>query len=45
VAELAIKAGSYATIAMLREAAGLEFLRNARLGFFCIDRQRNVFSL
>ena len=38
VAPLAIAAGSYSTIAMLKEAAGTTFLDNMGFQYFCIDQ-------
>lgn len=38
VAPLAIAAGSYSTIAMLKEAAGTTFLDNMGCQYFCIDQ-------
>lgn len=38
VAPLAIAAGSYSTIAMLKEAAGTAFLDNMGFQYFCIDQ-------
>lgn len=38
VAPLAIAAGSYSTIAMLKEAAGTTFLNNMGFQYFCIDQ-------
>lgn len=38
VAPLAIAAGSYSTIAMLKEAAGATFLNNMGFQYFCIDQ-------
>lgn len=38
VAPLAIAAGSYSTIAMLKEAAGTVFLDNMGFQYFCIDQ-------
>jgi len=38
VAPLAIAAGSYSTIAMLKEAAGTAFLDKVGFQYFCIDQ-------
>jgi thiamine biosynthesis lipoprotein len=43
VAPLAITAGSYATIAMLKEAEGLIFLENSGLGYLAVDQLGEIF--
>ena len=37
VAPLAITAGSYSTIAMLKEADGLAFLEDSGMGYLAVD--------
>lgn len=44
VAPMAIVAGSYATITMLKEREGLEFLSAARVKHLCVDSSGNIFS-
>jgi thiamine biosynthesis lipoprotein len=44
LAPFAIAAGSYATIAMLKGEAGLEFLEESGLGFLAIDHEGRMFS-
>jgi thiamine biosynthesis lipoprotein len=44
LAPTATAAGSYATIAMLKEKAGLAFLRESGLAFLAIDSDGQVFS-
>jgi FAD:protein FMN transferase len=43
VAPLAITAGSYSTIAMLKEAEGLIFLENSGLGYLAVDQLGEIF--
>lgn len=44
LAPFAIAAGSYATVAMLKGAEGLEFLEESGLGFLAIDQEGRMFS-
>lgn len=44
LAPMAIVAGSYSTIAMLKREAGLGFLREQKLSFLALDSQGQVFS-
>lgn len=44
LAPVATAAGSYATIAMLKGAAGRDFLEQSGLGFLAIDHQGRIFS-
>ena len=43
VAPLAITAGSYSTIAMLKEADGLAFLEDSGLGYLAVDRHGEMY--
>jgi thiamine biosynthesis lipoprotein len=43
LAPLALAAGSYSTIAMLKQEAGLEFLQTQGTGFLAIDRSAQVY--
>ena len=42
LAPMAIVAGSYSTIAMLKEAAGFDFLRSAGVACLCVDQQGRI---
>lgn len=44
MAPLAIVAGSYSTIAILKETAGLQFLQEAQVSYLGIDVQAQVFT-
>lgn len=44
LAPMAIVAGSYSTIAMLKQAAGTDFLRDAGVSWLCVDAAGQVFS-
>ena len=44
VAPLAVTAGSFSTIAMLKEADGLAFLENSGMGYFAVDQLGEIYS-
>jgi thiamine biosynthesis lipoprotein len=44
LAPMAIVAGSYSTIAMLKQEAAPEFLRESRMSWLCIDREGRIFT-
>lgn len=44
LAPLAIAAGSYATIAMLKQSAGLDFLKGAKMAYWAMDHRGEIFQ-
>lgn len=44
LAPMAIVAGSFSTIAMLKQEAALDFLRESRMAWLCVDRTGRIFS-
>jgi thiamine biosynthesis lipoprotein len=43
VAPLAVTAGSFSTIAMLKEADGLKFLEDSGMDYFAVDKQGEIY--
>ncbi|MCX6179504.1 MAG: hypothetical protein NT163_09115 [Chlorobiales bacterium] len=43
MAPLALTAGSFSTIAMLKETDGLDFLENSGMGYLAVDRHGEIY--